>query len=600
MKAILPVIIIGLLLLADKLEAQEPEIRQLDVAREIEDYKIDLLRQDKNGYLWFGTNKGILRFDGIRYRIAELPERFINQEPTCIELKNDTLIAGYSNGEVILVDINIRKSIKNFKIGDAAISSIAGDRCGMVWIGTDGDGLFRITADEKISHFTTSSGLTDNVIHDIAIFEKNIALATDLGISVFKCSTGDLTFRNFISDDGIPDNLTLSVLFSDEQNLLAGSENGSFYNLNLSTGRVDSFLVSGEDNKSSINHILESPDNLIAISEDFHCYLFSASEKKDFQIFSLLEGTSYGNSDPLTNVIVDDEGNLVYANNTHKIRIADYRTLLIKEHEGLNMAGLNCVLADSKGGIWFSNNDGIYLHESEFTSGQQLTRRYSAKKGDSNIVTIYEGAGNLMWFGMFGSGLGCINSITGETKIYRESDGLINDNILSISGNGNELWIATLGGACRAMLKDDGVMTFENLNKTEGLKSNFIYAVCYMNEENIWFGTDGQGLVKYNGKDFLFLREKFPDMGKSVNSIVCDQSGNVWILTADKGVQCMTADRLISVPIDNTKDKIQIYSISSDSNGDLILLTSAGIAKLSISGLNPEFRKISIESGSDF
>lgn len=588
-----------LLLKSFHLFSQQPEFKSLDVAREIEDYRIFQLRQDRLGYLWLGTNKGILRFDGKRYIPIKLNDEIQNANSTVLTICGDTLAIGYDNGNITLLSISTKKLLSSYQIGKEPISAISADDNGKIWIGTTGSGLFCIDHDD-VSQYTTVEGIVDNVIHSVSLNGELIVVGTDLGISVCTPEGKNLSVRTLKSDDGLPDNLTLSTMFLDKDNLLAGTQNGSIYNLNLSTLKIDLYLTAENNFGKSIEFLIETHDNILAVSSDRTGYLISKDEKGLYQSFSLSEKNSTDDSFKISDIIVDQEGNSIYAIGTHKLKQADFRTLLIAEHEGMNMGGLHCVMADSKGGLWFSNEEGIFHHPSEFMNIQRTKKIYSLKPGQSNIVAIHEGNNNTIWFGMFGSGLGRIDLTSGKTEIFKQSDGLTNDNILSISGNENEIWVATLGGACKATTDVNNRIQFESFDAKSELGSNFIYSVLCDDRRNVWLGTDGKGLVKYDGLQFEKLLPNYPDMGKSIVSISDDGLGNIWILSADKGLQCLHNNSLIDIPVNTEREKVEIYALNKDFENNIVLLTSAGIAGVNIQNRNPKFTRLSIKSNSDY
>lgn len=50
---------------------------------------------------------------------------------------------------------------------------------------------------------------------------------------------------------------------------------------------------------------------------------------------------------------------------------------------------------------------------------------------------------------------------------------------------------------------------------------------------NIWFGTTGAGVYRYDGKTFTNFTEKDGLLNKTVFSIIEDKSGNIWVATDD-------------------------------------------------------------------
>jgi ligand-binding sensor domain-containing protein len=97
------------------------------------------IAQTPDGYLWLGTESGLVRFDGVRTvpwqpsADQRLPSNFIN---TLLAARDGTLWIGTNKGLVSLKDGKL--SIYR-KVGDSAIRALIEDHEGTVWIGAYGN-----------------------------------------------------------------------------------------------------------------------------------------------------------------------------------------------------------------------------------------------------------------------------------------------------------------------------------------------------------------------------------------------------------------------------------------------------------------------------
>jgi ligand-binding sensor domain-containing protein len=89
------------------------------------------------------------------------------------------------------------------------------------------------------------------------------------------------------------------------------------------------------------------------------------------------------------------------------------------------------------------------------------------------------------------------------------------------------LWFGTTGGGVN---KYDG-KNFTHFTEKQGL-GNDILSILEDKKGNLWFGTLGSGVVKYDGKKFTHFTEKDGLSNNSVRSILEDKSGNLWFGTA--------------------------------------------------------------------
>ena len=69
--------------------------------------------------------------------------------------------------------------------------------------------------------------------------------------------------------------------------------------------------------------------------------------------------------------------------------------------------------------------------------------------GSQKIMSLYEDSFGFIWIGTFGKGIIRFDPKTGRQSQITEQDGLVNGNVLSIKGNENDIWFATLGGVSK-------------------------------------------------------------------------------------------------------------------------------------------------------
>ncbi|MDX2069588.1 MAG: two-component regulator propeller domain-containing protein [Haliscomenobacter sp.] len=84
--------------------------------------------------------------------------------------------------------------------------------------------------------------------------------------------------------------------------------------------------------------------------------------------------------------------------------------------------------------------------------------------------------------------------------------------------------------------KDQNPFSFSAFGKLQGLKHNVISCIIQDSKENLWFGSMGGGLCRYDGKYFTHYTE---NEGLSSNSITCileDKTGNIWLGTDGAGI----------------------------------------------------------------
>ena len=123
------------------------------------------LQQTRDGFLWIGTQDGLVRFDGIKFQLfskGNIPQLTNNEIRALYEDGNGTLWIGTCSG-----------GLTRFKEGEFTtystaahdylhrISAICGDRRGNPWIGSITKGLTCLN-NGKFTNYTTEQGLPHN------------------------------------------------------------------------------------------------------------------------------------------------------------------------------------------------------------------------------------------------------------------------------------------------------------------------------------------------------------------------------------------------------------------------------------------------------
>ena len=134
------------------------------------------------------------------------------------------------------------------------------------------------------------------------------------------------------------------------------------------------------------------------------------------------------------------------------------------------------------------------------------------------------------------------------------------------------LWFGTNGGG---VSKYDG-KTFVNYTTEHGLASNVVWCITQDHAGNLWFGTDGSGVSKYDGEAFTNYTtgDGLPD--NVVFSILEDKKNNLWFATLAGGVSKWDGKRYT---IYTTKEGLAnnaVKSILEDSKGNIWFGTLGG------------------------
>lgn len=117
---------------------------------------------------------------------------------------------------------------------------------------------------------------------------------------------------------------------------------------------------------------------------------------------------------------------------------------------------------------------------------------------------------------------------------------------------------------------------FRPLSIRDGLPNSFIYAFCEDNQGNIWMGSGGGGLGKFDGIKFeIFDREQ--GLGSSrVYALLNDSEGNIWIGTGGGGLSLYDGFQIVDIGAEIGLKSDKIWALHEDKKGNIWIGTFGG------------------------
>jgi ligand-binding sensor domain-containing protein len=568
--------------------AQQLLFRRLEVARKLSDTHIYKVEEDEQGFLWLATNKGILKYNGSEFHELELPDSIKNVKVECIHVSKNQVLAGLHNGMIVWKNGSSNGVTKIQKVSGVAITCCTIDQAGNAWLGTNGVGLYRLDGNGNQIHFTDRDQLPDNQINDALILGEKLIVATDLGAAVINTNNLNSKSQILTLETGLTDNFVTVISESSNSTALLGTEGGGVFEYYPNNGSLSTLMEPFGLHPQAVNELEEISDKIWTFYANNSSYIFSRSNFAEGILLELNNSISNRSNQNISDLVYDKEGNLIVTTGQNELLVADTRILYFINHDNVSLDGIKALTCDSKNNLWLVTKEGIFMHSTTFSDNQLLLEYYRIPKNKPfEIISICEGPDGAIWFGTFGNGLGRLDLKNKKVTFIKEKDGLINNNIFSITRNGPDLWLATLGGVSKAIIGKK--IQFESWDKTSALGTNFVYGVYTDKDGALWIACDGKGAVKYTQGQFIFLRDQYPSLGKSITSIVQDVNGSMWFNSTDKGVQKFDGSNVWNAVISQEEQRPEVFAMQPDRQGNVLLFTSIGLGIIKSGGLNMLF-----------
>ena len=217
---------------------------------------------------------------------------------------------------------------------------------------------------------------------------------------------------------------------------------------------------------------------------------------------------------------------------------------------GLAEDWITSSLLDSKGNIWLGHwGGGITIYNT-------MSKKFENNKFENishykKISSIVEDRDKNLWFATEGAGLIKLETKTNKITNFSVNDGLISNFVTAITlDNKNRLWAAGDSGITIINIKGSANLNDKKIYITtkNGLSSNNITSIKKVLDDEIWIGTAENGLIiiknsnlisiekQPSGQDIINLTTSDGLSSQKIKNIYDDKSGNVWIGTKGGGI----------------------------------------------------------------
>jgi len=178
--------------------------------------------------------------------------------------------------------------------------------------------------------------------------------------------------------------------------------------------------------------------------------------------------------------------------------------------------------------------------------------------------------------------------IAGAPKIVKAGQAKINvhgkdtfalPTVVSVSLNSVLAGVPEVVTAKDAYSKDQNPHSFSTFRKLQGLKHDNVNCLFEDVKGNLWLGTHGAGVTKYDGKSFTHFTAKEGLSSNSVNCILEDSKGNLYFGTYGGGITKYDGKYFSYFNTSGGLPNDDIWSLYEDKKGDIWIGTSGGVSK---------------------
>ncbi len=523
---------------------------------------VQALLASRSGFLWMGTELGLVRFDGNGFLTLSAATR------------------------------------PQFTASD--VTGIFEGRDGALWVAT-GDGLARMRGDE-VKIFTARDGLPEGTIRGLV--ERSVGGAkgglwvwSETGISVM---VGD----RFVSEAGLPGASLRAVALDRGGRLWAATNEGVSV---LRDGKWTPLRV-GACRASGAGFVWASDAGLWVVCSGgvMQATGYEWNEKSPGESWREVvrrEELPTGRAE-----FVTPAGNagLAIASATELVVIRG-GVVVERASTGRELGGtrIQVVKADREGALWVGTNHGLSrwvngklesLPVSDPLAGASVLAVDEDREGNlwvgteqngleilrderfrvigtaeglssDAVTTVVEDAAGALWVGTNGGGLNVMRG--GKVQTLTTKNGLLSNVILSLAaGRDGELWVGTPDGLNRVRGAQVSAFT-----AADGLPDDFVRSLLVDSDGSLWLGTR-RGLVHWQGEQAIATLTKNDGLGSDlVGAMARDGAGRLWIATLE-GLSCLERGRIRNYTITDGLPSNIITALEVSKDGKLLIGTA--------------------------
>ncbi|MFN7973660.1 MAG: two-component regulator propeller domain-containing protein [Acidobacteriota bacterium] len=481
---------------------------------------VDALAQTPDGYLWIGTQEGLVRFDGTRMEVfdrATTPELGHNQITALLSGPRELLI-GTRSGLTTYSAGRFRHLGVADGLPDEGITCMASDGNDGAWIGTRrGLCLYRqgALAPPPLPR-NGEAAFTDPVQAICAEKGGRVFLGTMQGVRML--DGGSAVAPPW---DGIPAAEVRALL-------LDGA--GGLWVATYGSGIVH---ASGSRVERTTTAAGLGSDLLRTLCPDGAGGLFIGSDGGGLDRIERTGGIStLGPSQGLCNGVVrallqDREGSLWIGTSHGLCQLRDGPFVPWSITEGLSADDVRVVLADGDT-LWVGSDSGG-LEKIAREDGRAVVAR-ERSVAHASVWSLARTRGGALWAGTYGGGLYRLEN--NVWTHFSTQDGLRSDIVLAIhEDRAGQVWVGTKGGLSRL-----SGSRFETLTTKDGLGDDFVRAICEDAAGRLWIGTDGGGLSHFEAGRLVTRTTRDGMPSNIVLALAPSGDGGIWMGTSGGGI----------------------------------------------------------------
>ena len=519
------------------------------------------ITQSADGYLWLGTRRGLVRFNGVEFQLfdRQTSSGLIGWNVYHIEARRDGSLLFSTEGGTGLIELRNGKfsTFATPPLPNRNVRIFHEGRDGTIWIGTNGPGLTRIK-DGTVKTYGAADGVGTNIKAILESRDGSLWIGT-YGDGVIHLAGDRITRLG--TQQGLPSNDVRAILEDPDGTLWFSTLGGL---VRSHAGNLTTFT-----RRDGL-----SQDRVFPLCRDRNGNLWIGTEGGGLNRmtdgrFSNLTTQEGAASDEIRSLFEDREGNLWFGTADGGLfRLKDEKYTVYTHREGLSSDLVRAVFEDRERNIWLGTAEGVNV-----LRGSVITHPREPWMAGTVTSLIQDRSGGI-WIGTLGQGLRWAQN--GQTKVF-----LPNRRITALfEDREGSIWAGVLPGLVRirnGQAESSGV--------DDAMAKGRIVAIRQDAEGALWTAVESGIVYRILGtevKEYSLLEGGSP---AAITSLHLDQQGELWVGTTE-GLCRLQRGAFQCYSVGDGLAEYQVSSILEDDHGFLWLSGFRGFSRIAKSSIS--------------
>ncbi len=522
---------------------------------------IQAILQDKDGYIWFGTQAGLVRFDGktfTTYGSFNTPQFTHDDIQDLAQTSDGTIwIATYGGGLVKCLDgVFSRFDRPGALDKKTAVRALDIGNHGELFIGTFDRGLY-VWDGVNLQHPDMPNDIASSQIKDLLTApDGTVWVSTNRGL--IRKSNG--RWATFALPCG--QKHETGALFLDSDNSIWIGSPGELFHI-TPTGTI-SYKPEGGMVWDDVLDILRDHRGQLWVAT-----FGSGLLKFNNGDFTPFDWRGYRTDNSIRTLFEDKDGSLWVGTGSMGVdRLRATPFLAINKAAGLPNENIWTIEKDHQGYLWVGMDSGGVAKIKDGKVVKIITEKDGLPGKVAHSVCVSRD--NSLWVGT-DRGVARFNG--DQVQIWDASNGLVHNQVRSIfEDNEERIWVGTLGG---------GISLFENgkiknYGTVDGLPNNAVRWIDEDSQGRIWAITEGGPAIWQDGK-FVPPNNTTDAGGMFALNFYQDSDDVIWIATYGNGLVCYRDGNMVALGVKDGLLDDKIYGVVGDDFGRLWVTSAKGI-----------------------